>query len=132
MKTDKEVAIFILEKLIEQGGCSITDLGNGDSICMYRGNNGRKCAVGHCIPDEKYRPSLECSPVNSLIHYKVIDEEYLEHGYVLQLLQRLHDRGSLSKTDKEKVLEFKQCLDIVSDTSEEQVVTTLCSFMQKL
>lgn len=30
-----------------------------DEGCVYRGENGRKCAVGLLIPDEKYVPSME-------------------------------------------------------------------------
>lgn len=27
--------------------------------CAYRGSNGRKCALGHCIPDSRYTSALE-------------------------------------------------------------------------
>lgn len=27
--------------------------------CAYRGADGRKCAIGHCIPDEAYDPKME-------------------------------------------------------------------------
>lgn len=27
--------------------------------CMYRGPDGRKCAIGHAIPDELYDPIME-------------------------------------------------------------------------
>lgn len=29
--------------------------------CRYRGDNGRKCAVGMVIPDEDYNPDMECA-----------------------------------------------------------------------
>lgn len=29
--------------------------------CVYRGENGRKCAVGHLIPDSKYAPAMDMS-----------------------------------------------------------------------
>ncbi len=27
--------------------------------CAYRGQNGLKCALGHCMSDEDYKPALE-------------------------------------------------------------------------
>lgn len=27
--------------------------------CAYRGESGRRCAIGHCIPDGKYHAGLE-------------------------------------------------------------------------
>lgn len=33
---------------------------NGASIgCAYRGDEGRRCALGHCIPDARYTNALE-------------------------------------------------------------------------
>ncbi len=29
--------------------------------CQYRAPNGDRCAIGHCIPDEKYLPEMEVS-----------------------------------------------------------------------
>lgn len=38
---------------------------DGDT-CVYRGEAGRKCAIGWCIPDDKYHVGLEKqSPFNS-------------------------------------------------------------------
>lgn len=34
-----------------------------NSSCMYRGDNGLRCAVGHCIKDEFYTPATEGAPV---------------------------------------------------------------------
>lgn len=46
-------AIFI--RLISQGGPSLND----EDLCQYRGYNGRRCAVGWCIPDDRYNDSME-------------------------------------------------------------------------
>lgn len=33
-----------------------------NATCLYRGPDGKKCAIGHVIPDEHYRPEMEgCS-----------------------------------------------------------------------
>lgn len=34
--------------------------------CAYRGEEGRKCAIGHVLPDEKYCPEMEGLPVTEL------------------------------------------------------------------
>ena len=36
---------------------------NAKGDCMYRGIENAKCAAGHLIPDEKYRPDIEYSGV---------------------------------------------------------------------
>lgn len=34
------------------------------SACAYRGKGGMKCAAGHLIPDEEYRPEMDDSALN--------------------------------------------------------------------
>lgn len=34
-----------------------------NNVCTYRGDNGRKCAVGHLIPDEIYHERMERIPI---------------------------------------------------------------------
>ena len=37
-------------------------------LCMYRGPNGLKCALGWCIPDYMYAPEMEgCSAEEFLL-----------------------------------------------------------------
>ena len=43
--------------IVAQGLPSIDDKG----VCLYRGLKGRKCAIGHLIPDELYDPLIEGS-----------------------------------------------------------------------
>lgn len=42
-------------------------------FCVYRSTDGKKCAIGHCIPDSEYDPCFENSSIS------VLDEilEYL-------------------------------------------------------
>jgi len=58
-------------------------------MCMYRGPNGLKCAVGHLIPDEKYEKDFEFGPL-----YNVANAIGLKK-FVLFLsdLQSVHDRN---------------------------------------
>jgi hypothetical protein len=99
---DNQTAFDIAYKgIIAQGGPSVM-LKGGETACLYRGENGRKCAIGHLIPDEMYTSdmdgeysSLECAIQDSEI---VIDFEFALD------LQTVHD--SLSRSEN-FIEEFK-------------------------
>ena len=67
-------------------------------ICLYKDNEGNKCAVGHLIPDSLYTPEVEVGNI-----YDVISESYkrgsplkklkylFPHKHLLGLLQDTHD-----------------------------------------
>ena len=86
-------------------------LNPGKYACMYRGENGKKCAVGVLIPDEEYLSGFEGKDVRELLnHYPrlhtVFDlsEEYDGELRLLVMLQDIHDaseyRVPLSKPEK--------------------------------
>lgn len=52
--TAQRIFDYVVARLAEQGRASM--LGN---VCVYRGHSGTKCAVGHLIPDEMYKASME-------------------------------------------------------------------------
>ncbi len=67
------------------------------SMCLYRGANGNKCAIGHLIPDHLYTPDLEniaildTSGVMGAVLNKLFsgcDEEFVKF---LDQLQTAHD-----------------------------------------
>lgn len=87
-------------------------------VCAYRGAEGRKCAVGHLIPDELYTELVEGHPVYVLIEGKSIDlpdedgeiyatpikdapenvqalvghmRQYLPFAHAINRIQKLHD-----------------------------------------
>ena len=65
--TRLETVRFVRDALLKQGQKSINEersREDGETLCMYRGDNGCKCAIGHLIPDENYKPSLENKPYN--------------------------------------------------------------------
>lgn len=51
----RDFFVRTLAALIRQGGPSMVD----SSMCAYRGQQGRACAIGVWLPDEKYKRSLE-------------------------------------------------------------------------
>lgn len=62
--------------------------------CLYRGPNGMKCAAGHLIPDEKYKPKMEGDPIllllthdPSLFGEPITDEDM----YFVYDMQQAHD-----------------------------------------
>lgn len=53
---NQELYNQVIRNIINQGGPSIDDEGE---FCVYRNENGRMCAAGPFIPNEKYTPKME-------------------------------------------------------------------------
>lgn len=53
--TEQEIFDKVAEHLQKQGHRAL----NEDGVCVYRGKNGTKCAVGALIPDELYDSKIE-------------------------------------------------------------------------
>jgi hypothetical protein len=64
--TRQQMFDFMLNHLRNQGGPSV-DKDIGDLACMYRGDNGRMCAIGCMIPDRLYNPRLEGLTANEYL-----------------------------------------------------------------
>jgi hypothetical protein len=78
----------VLDRLIQQGGPSY-DPGKG---CMYRSEDGRKCAAGLSITDDEYDPLMEHTSIDD-----VIREFNLTYDGDIDLLTRMqgaHDTAS--------------------------------------
>ena len=83
----------LVQAIIDQGGPSISNKG----ACRYRGLGGRKCAVGHLIPDHIYRKGMEG------LSYELLRDKYLELDIVpaivtlhplLPAIQSAHDSAA--------------------------------------
>ena len=98
-ETIREVLSRLETALTAQHERSLTTDKDGGVICAYRGDEGRKCAVGHLIPDDRYVPEMEAKSVSNLLtHYplalgKVPSTAMLK---VLQFTQVTHDSHVLS------------------------------------
>jgi hypothetical protein len=80
--------------LLTQGAKSEKLEGSLDvTSCMYRGPEGRKCAVGILIPDEVYTSDMEYHTIITLLrdHGDVLPEFFKEHYRLLCALQIVHD-----------------------------------------
>jgi len=67
------------------------------SVCAFRGSDGRKCAIGWLIPDDRYKPELEgnlaiCPEVIEAMGLPIPETVYVNSPILLAYtLQRLHD-----------------------------------------
>lgn len=98
--TKQEIFDKAYKGVIEQGGPSI--LPGVDVKCRYRDRQGRKCALGHCIPDEKYMPEFEHL---DLLGVHAIVKELSNVGAVfLADLRNCHDNSAYLCRDEEDFL----------------------------
>lgn len=83
----------VAEKLIEQGVPAMVFSDDmGMKVCAYRGDDGRRCAVGHLIPDYAYRSDMENVSVDLLIERGWMPEG-LRDAEFLEALQGAHDNA---------------------------------------
>ncbi len=81
----------IAEHLLTQDAKSI-DTNINLTMCRYRCEDGRMCAVGVLIPDEKYNDDLEGSTVEDMNVWDAIGEEYSDDTEFLMKFQYIHDQ----------------------------------------
>lgn len=67
--------------LLHQGVASVEQRGALSPKCLYRADNGNKCAVGHLIPDALYVPELENVAISdpSAVMTRVLNELFPGH-----------------------------------------------------
>ena len=76
-----------------------TKIVNGYPKCMYRGDNGTKCAAGCLIPDDEYKSWMEGSGIYGIYH-KIPSLAKIS-GVTLSMimdLQSIHDTGTFTDT----------------------------------
>lgn len=97
---------FITTQLAIQGAPS-TKINKGGfaTSCMYRGDHGRKCAVGHLIPDSMYSRDMDAGmSVSTLIEnfpqlhmYLLADDVTVDVSKdFLGAMQSVHDQCPVS------------------------------------
>ena len=94
--TIQEIFDTVAVHLLKQGVRSV-DLNN---VCLYRGPNGLKCAVGALIPDELYAPEIEGVSVLTTT-YDVSNETNPRVALLNQLLKKL---GIAPCSDEKRLL----------------------------
>lgn len=93
MKTKQEIFDEVVKGLASQGFKQSLLPEKDGGGCAYRGDHGRKCAVGHLIPDEKYSKAFEGDSVAEYNIQEVLKSEGYEDACFLDQLQHCHDSG---------------------------------------
>ena len=87
-----------------------------DGMCLYRGPNGLRCAIGGAIPNRLYSEGMEEWNVDGLFKRFVNIRDYFGeyNRYLLDELQEVHDccypsrwMERLKEVAKNRSLEFK-------------------------
>ncbi len=83
--TTEEVFEYIRNHLLTQNRIS-ADI---DGACVYKNEQGLKCAAGCLIPDEKYHPpKIEDTKWRKLVDIGYVPEAHVE---LIQEMQHIHD-----------------------------------------
>ena len=83
--------------LIDSSARGVFPSATSTGYCQYRGDNGRKCAVGLILPDEIFNVVDECGDANSLIETCEaggLSLSWIPEGITpddLQIIQGIHD-----------------------------------------
>lgn len=102
----QEIFDTVVKHLHEQNSQSVDEKGS----CMYRGVDGKKCAVGCLIPDDLYSKDIEThgSGATEVRHVlakagviKSEDDIFTSEQLLLNSLQRFHDYELECKSNKE-------------------------------
>lgn len=102
----------IVTAVLAQGQRAMAEIA-GSKVCRYRGEGGCKCAVGHLIPDNRYREDFEgltlgrahgggdrepyhlmLQAIAEEIGHYVLDDHTM---HLLTSLQMAHDRGGTGR-----------------------------------
>lgn len=94
---------------------------NSTGQCLYRTDDGKRCAVGWCIPDDKYSVDFECKNVcAAMISKDVFDltiTDNFEEIWFLECLQKCHDSGITPNRMVRKLSEFAKVNGLEQPTS---------------
>lgn len=91
----QEIFDTVATHLLKQNARSMGGIGDGgEPYCRYRGDAGRKCAIGCLIPDEVYTTEMERNPVGALTtrFKEALPSYFREHIALLCDLQTIHDQ----------------------------------------
>lgn len=102
--TSQKLVNIIVPHLLKQNARSV--MKSNSKVCLYRGLNGRMCAVGAVIKDEHYNEDLEGISISIIFDRSGeklclalkrsgidVDSDY----YLLSQLQWIHDNISVNK-----------------------------------
>lgn len=86
--TKQEIFDTVVKHLAQQKRRSVIPNTN---ICMYRSEEGLKCAIGCLIPDEEYNPEMENKAASRIVKSA---DNILGMNNLLDALQAAHDNNT--------------------------------------
>lgn len=92
-RTQQEVVDTVAKHLREQGGRSGLER-DGEFVCAYRGDGGRKCSIGCLLSDKEFRPVWEGLGVThemAILIYRRTPST--DERLILERLQLIHDKA---------------------------------------
>lgn len=72
--------------------------------CLYRGPDGMKCAIGHCIADERYDPEMDMCGQRSLA-FRAAGVASEDYDFAIEL-QTVHDCGRRPEAMEDNLRRF--------------------------
>lgn len=102
----EEIWQYAYDCIVEQGEASVSSTG----VCLYRGPEDKKCAVGHMIADEDFNEEFNSDSISSIINYfdlNEFDKEVKRKVNFLTALQDIHDNCWYLKGE-EFISEYKK------------------------
>lgn len=79
--------------------------------CCYRGDGGRKCAIGHLIPDEDYSPRMEGGAITWPQVLETCGLSSADRGFAVDM-QIAHDRAESPEGMLRNYREFAEQYDL--------------------
>lgn len=105
----KDIWQFCYDSMIKQGNPSVE---NGN--CLYRGPDGRKCAIGFIIQNEDYEKDMNSESASTICFeyygFNRGNEEVVKKVKFLEDIQHCHDRN-WHKKDEFFIKDFKKDMD---------------------
>jgi hypothetical protein len=92
----QEVFDTVVNHLFKQGKQALRQSKCGDSICVYRAEDGSKCAFGCLIPDSEYNSKMEEKVVHQLLSIGYIEIPNDNVRQLCEKLQQIHDSWDTS------------------------------------
>ena len=118
--TNQEMFDFVCRRLAAQKERSMAV--GGDRKCLYRGPNGLRCAIGHCMTDDEYRASWDRRGTSSSMVKEHVSLLRDMDPIFLSGLQFAHDASDTSERLRKELTaiagEFKLNDDVVEDIKE--------------
>jgi hypothetical protein len=97
--TPQQIYDKVCAHLAKQGHKAIGKRGG----CVYRAENGDKCAAGCLIPDERYDPEMEYNTISYVLGKYSMPKFMNKNTDLIEALQDCHD-GSLGVDRLRKLL----------------------------